>query len=266
MPDDKLITKQYAKNYGFIFETKVVDLNKFKITDYLTNETEKTVFAIYDNHFQGQHLWRRAELWKNITKQLLERTVLLNQSITTLFNEGGILWQEGASGNHWKLINEYSEIIVECRKGLVRVMILSQLETEIMHTIRKKLLWKCYRLGTTSKMVPIPVRKATPFQSRSGYILMYGGMYSIGNQTPKLSELSEIWKIIPIGDPVIEEEVSKADKNNKYPIQLKAQLIKQYIYDNKTIRSLSRDYGINRDSIANWSKNPEILILIEKML
>lgn len=207
-PDDNAISEKY----GLEFESKRVNLDKFDIKDYLKNDTEKTVFAIYDNHYKGRYLWKRAELWKRITNQLLDRTVLLEQAITTLYNEGGILWQEGASGEHWKETNEYAEISVENRKGFVRVVVLSQLETEVYHPIRKKLLWKCYRLGTVSRLAPRAVQKAAPFQSRSAYILMYGGLYSIGNQTPKLTELKDKWKIIPQGDLKIEE----SDEPNGY--------------------------------------------------
>ncbi len=207
-PDDKLIREKYGIN----FESIIINLDDLDVKDFLNSQTEKEIFVIYDNHYQGEYLWKRAELWKNITRQLLERTVLIDDTaITTLYNEAGILWQEGASGKHWKEVNNFSEILVECRKGLVRPIFLSQLETEISHDIRKKLMWKCYRLGATSRQAPAPVRTAAPFLSRSAYILMCGGMYSIGNQTPKLSELKSKWKVIPTGKLRIEEENNKEE-------------------------------------------------------
>ena len=214
--ENKPIDYAISKKYGIPFESIFVDYETFNINEYIKEDLTSTVFAIYDQHFQGKFLYKRAELWKRITKQLLERVELLDVAITTLFNEAGILFQEGASGKHWKEINEYSEIVVENRKGLVRPIYLSQLETEMVHTIRKKMLWKCYRLGTTSaKGVPLAVQRAAPFQSRSAYILMYGNLFSIGNQVPKLSELSETWKIIPIGEPNIVEDNGKSKEYAK---------------------------------------------------
>lgn len=263
IPTEQELNNRYNAK-GLVYEVIKINLDEFNINKYLTNETKANLFVIYDNHYQGKYLWKRAELWKRITKQLLERTVLLDCAITTLYNEAGILWQEGASGKHWQEINDYSEIIVECRKGLVRVILLAQLETEIYHPIRKKMLWKCYRLGTTSKFAPKSVRSSAPFQSRSAYILMYGGMYLIGNQTPKFTELKETWKIIPIGEPVIEEDENIQE--GKYPIMLKAQLMKEHNYHNKSLSLLSRDYGISRTTLTSWSKDVNILELVEKIV
>jgi len=224
IPSVEEINQKYNAK-GLVYEIKIVNLETFNINDYLTDETVREVFVIYDNHYQGPLLYKRAELWKRITKQLLERTVLLNTAITTLYNEAGILWQEGASDELWTEINQYAELIVECRKGLVRIMQLAQLETEVYHRIRKKLLWRVYRLGSTSKAVPSLVYKAAPFQSRSSYILMYGGLFAINNQTIKLTEYPDKWKIIPIGLPEVED---KKSQSNKSKMKIENAIIKLY--------------------------------------
>jgi hypothetical protein len=263
-PDDKKISEKYNLD----FESKMINLDKFNIKDYLTNDTKSNVFVIYDNHYKGRLIWKRAELWKRITDQLLERTVLIdNQAITTLYNEAGILWKEGAKGKHWDEVDEYAEISVENRKGLVRRMTNSQLETEIYHPIRKKDLWKVYRLGTTAKLVRREVREAAPFQSRSSYILTYGGLFRINNQTPKLTELKEKWKIIPIGMPDIQDDEDDETINKHgYSLKIKAGVIKRHIYNNESIRSLAKDFGINRETLTNWSKNDDILQYCEKLV
>jgi len=259
MPSLKDLNDEYNSK-GLKFEIVKTSLDEFNINSYLRTIPRGEIFVIYDNHYQGKWLWKRAELWKNITKQLLERTVLLiDESITTLYNEAGILWQEGASGQHWKEINEYSEIVVECRKGLVRPIYLSQLETEIFHPIRKKALWKVYRLGTTSKLTPSSVRKTAPFQSRSAYILMYGGMFRIGNQTPKLSSLKDTWKIIPIGEPEIKESTNHnghSDNTDRDWI-----IYNEYVIQKKTRDDLAQKYNVHPSRISQIKKEKENLLV-----
>lgn len=194
VPTDELI----KATYGVDFTTKKVDLEKLDVMDYLTPESKGEALIIYDAHFQGLTLWKRARLWVNVVKQLLSRTYLLESCVGILFHEAGILWKQMSREKHWKAVNEFSELVVECRKGLVRLMFLSQLKTEMESTIREKCLWKIFRLGTASDKEPTQVQKAVPFQDIDEYTLMVGGFYYRNNKVGLRPEIREAWKIIPV--------------------------------------------------------------------
>jgi DNA-binding transcriptional regulator YiaG len=192
-----------------------VDFNALNIMDYITEETERNLIVVYDNHFFGLNLWRRGELWVRIVKQLLERTVLLEQAIGILWHEAGILWQQQGSGDHWKAIHEFSELVVECRKGLVRLVLVGQIETEIESTIRKKLGYVVYKQGSASRQAPELVQKIAPFQARHEFIVRRLGLYTKGNVAEKFEELKKIWKIIPIGEPNFDEEENEEEDSEQ---------------------------------------------------
>ena len=117
-----------------------LDYKKLDVMDLIGEDTNMLV--IYDAHLPiGERAW----LWTNVVDQLLNRHTHINKAIALLFNEAGVLFPENASGDHGKACDKFSEIIVDTRKGLVRPIFVSQLQSEVKSTIRKKAMIKIFR-------------------------------------------------------------------------------------------------------------------------
>ena len=171
-----------------------VDFNELNIFDYLNKEHK--LLVIYDQHLP---LGVRSLLWTRLAEQLLNRDIFLERAIGLLFHEAGIYFPEFASGDQWRAIKKFSELFVEFRKGLVRTQLVSQLDTEIESTIRKKCMYACIRKTRLSRSGgwPKALVKKAPFTSLNEYHWVYGGLYNRNNTITKFFENKKIFKIIP---------------------------------------------------------------------
>ena len=172
-----------------------VDFNELNIFDYLDNEHK--LLVIYDQHIP---LSRRSMLWANIAEQLLNRTVYLEVAIGLLFHEAGIYFSEFSHGDQWRAIKKFEELFVEFRKGLVRTLLVSQLDTEIESTIRKKCMYACIRKTKLSRSGnwAKPLVKKAPFTALNQYHWVFGGLYNRDNTINKFFEKKTIMKMIPV--------------------------------------------------------------------
>lgn len=171
-----------------------LDYAKLNIMDYLPDDGKVRMVAVYDAHYK---INMRSWLWVNISNQLINRTTHLNKCVGILFNEAGILFPQNAQGDHWKAVAEFATTIVDARKGLLRLIFISQIQTEIMDTVRKKCMFKVFRKGWVAKDEPKPIRKAAPFTARNEYHLSCGGLYCKSNTIDKFIEEKAIQKMIP---------------------------------------------------------------------
>ena len=171
-----------------------LDYSKLNIMDYLPEDGKVRMVVVYDAHYK---INLRSWLWVNISNQLLSRVTHLNSCIGILFNEAGVLFPQNAQGDHWKAVAEFATAIVDARKGLLRLIYVSQIQTEIMDTVRKKCLFKVFRKGWVAKDEPKAIRKAAPFTARNEYHLSCGGLYCKSNTIDKFIEEKAIQKMIP---------------------------------------------------------------------
>lgn len=171
-----------------------LDYAKINIMDYLPDDGKVRMVAVFDAHYK---INKRSWLWVNISNQLINRTTHLDKCIGILFNEAGILFPQNAQGDHWKAVAEFATTIVDARKGLLRLIFISQIQTEIMDTVRKKCMFKVFRKGWVAKDEPKAIRKAAPFTARNEYHLSCGGLYCKSNTIDKFIEEKEISKMIP---------------------------------------------------------------------
>lgn len=176
--------------YFFIPLDSYQDLN---IETYL-KDSKPTVFAIYDACFS---IIDRAKLWVNIAEQLINRFYLLNKAITLLFHEAANYWPEMSRGDHWAAVDDFSQLFVDCRKGLVRPILISQLEAEVETRLRSKCMAKVLRKGWGSRKLPTPLQKSIPFTAINEYQYQYGGLYVRYNNVSLFKEKKIIYKIIP---------------------------------------------------------------------
>jgi len=191
---------KYEKNVTY------VDYDDLDINDYLNEDSKGKVVAIYDNHFRGKLLHKRSLLWVKIAEQLLDRTFSLENAVGLLFHEAGIYFPEMPIEQHWRAVKEFSEMFVDFRKALIRVILISQMDKEIKHTIRGKCFWRIYRKGFVSKTGnPEPIFKTTQKLALNEYHFFFSGGYSMYNVVDKTPEYNHHVRIVPHAFPKPDE-------------------------------------------------------------
>lgn len=201
IPSEKMceltsVPDELTERFYFIPLDDYKDLDIIKIIKHKNPDNKPTVLAIYDACFRIQN---RARLWVHILEQLLNRTTFLDQAITMLFHEAGIYWPQMPLQGHWKYVDEFSSLFVDCRKGLVRPILVSQLDNEVHHTIRDKCMVRIHRKGFGSKKLPEPLRRVIPYTALNEYQIQYGGLYVRHNLVAYFKEKKILFKIIPGG-------------------------------------------------------------------
>jgi hypothetical protein len=182
-----------------------VNYDDLNIEKYLKRK-EQTLVAIYDNHYRGNQLFERTNLWVKIAQQLLDRTYLLDNAVGLLFHEAGIYFPQVPIDKHWKSVKDFSELFVDFRKRLLRGIFISQRDKEINVNVRGKCMWHVYRKGYVSKEGnPKPIYKSTPFLALNQYHFMFGGLYTMDNVIGKLPEHNHNKRVIPI-TPMTEQQ------------------------------------------------------------
>lgn len=160
----------------------------------LLDDDIPTVLAIYDACFS---IADRSRLWVHVLEKLLNRTKFLDRAITLLFHEAGVYWPQMPLTNHWQYVDKFSSLFVDCRKGLVRPILVSQLPSEIHNTIREKCMVRIHRKGFGSMKLPEPLRRVIPYTALNQYQLQYGGLYVRHNIVQYFKEKKIVYKIIP---------------------------------------------------------------------
>lgn len=200
-------------------KVKRIDYEDLSIEKYLRDQ-DSTLIAIYDNHYRGNQLFERTNLWVKIAQQLLDRTYSLDNAIGILFHEAGIYFPQMPIDKHWKAVRDFSELFVDFRKRLLRGIFISQLDKEILNTIRGKCLWRIYRKGFVSKEGnPKPIYKSTPFLGLNQYHFLHGGLYTMDNEIGRMPEYNLNKRVIPI-TPMVQEEDNNGSQLKGIAIRL----------------------------------------------
>lgn len=181
--------KRLRKSSGWFEE---VDYETLEVFKYL--KKDKPLLVIYDQHLK---IADRSKLWGVVLEQVVRRHVEMHRAINFLMHEAGVLFPESARGKHWSNIKDFGETFVETRKMGVRVFFISQLETEIEYTIRRKCNFKIVKKSFLRGEYAKPVRKSAPFLRVDEYIIVYGGMYRLDNDFKETDEYKSIWKMVP---------------------------------------------------------------------
>ncbi len=202
---------EWLEDKEYIIST---DYQKLDIFKYL--ETDPTVLAIYDACFG---IADRAQLWVYVLRQLLNRNKFIDHAIALLFHEAGIYWPENARGEHWGAVEDFANLFVDCRKGLVRPILESQLQTEIYHLIRMKCMAAVHRKGFPSRRLPDPLQKVIPYTALNEFHFQYGGLYVRKNIIDKFQEKKILYKMVPRryidGDSLPHSSSEKNVRTNK---------------------------------------------------
>ena len=189
-----------------------VDYEDINIFDYLSEK--KPLLVIYDNHLRLL-TGARTNLWVNIVEQALNRRIFLDRAVDFLFHEAGNLFPESARDKQWKAVQDFSELFVEAGKGLLRLMLVSQLLTEIESTIRNKCMYNVFRQSYVGRKAgfPTPLVSALPFTKINEYHICKGrGIYKRYNTVDLFYENKDLWKMIPPSS-IYGGGITKADDN-----------------------------------------------------
>lgn len=180
------LTKKFDK------ETWIrVDYDNLEIIDYM--EPGKLT-VVYDRCFS---IVDRTRLWTDLMKQLSGRLKYHDIPVCYLDHEAGITFPEMRSGKLWQAVEDFVTLFVDFRKGLIRCIFLSQIESELHRGIREKMLWKIFRLSRPSKSsVGKDIRKYTRRTRRDTYHIFFGGIYEPFKSNPNIKEKKFIWKMI----------------------------------------------------------------------
>ena len=177
-------------------------------------ENHDIVILMDVNFPLGQKGW----FWSKVFRSLLNRFEFTDRAITYLDHEAGILFPEIAlseskeAKNHWKAVNDVCESFVDFRKGLIRTILISQLEGEINWRIRQKCMYSIIKQGIAGRNMPKQIIKEAPRQRIDQFICVIGReLFTRENIAPKYPEISPRLKVIPLDvieliEPEKEEE------------------------------------------------------------
>lgn len=185
---DKLQSNKYKVDLEFI----TVDYTKFNVVDYLE---EKCITVIYDDCFRPID---KTLLWVRLAQQLVSRDKKLNYVITYLCHETGNYYPQSAKGKQWEAVDEFISYFNFFRKMNIRAILLSQLETEVYDRLRKKCIWKAYRICYPSDRSHARlIKKYVKKMSIENYNLFYGDLFSPLNKNKPTNEIRIRTMIIP---------------------------------------------------------------------
>jgi len=240
------------------------DYGSLDVFKYLSEK--KPLLVIYDQHLS---ISDRTMLWAHILETVNRRRVKVLQSINFLFHEAGIIFSEYARDKHWQHIKDFSEMFVETRKMGVRIFFISQLETEMEYTLRRKCNYQIIKKSFLHTKYAKPIRSSAPFLKVNEYILSYGGMYILDNIFKETIEYKTIWKMIP---PLGSSKLEIVNKSRSHGESMKTLAekrmdgelleIDQICYDLHEIHKipyaeLERMFGIPDSTIHNRSRRLE---------
>ena len=129
---------------------EVINYDKIQLADYLEDKS-RFLLVIYDNHFRDIYFYKRIEIWNKIAKQLIDRTFQVERPIGLTFDEAGVYFPQIALAEHYGEIYRFSNLVVDFRKNNIRLITISQLDTEIINTIRLKQYWTILKKGFSRK-------------------------------------------------------------------------------------------------------------------
>lgn len=234
-PDEETVQQK-----GAWFEK---DYSTLDVFDYI--DEDRRLLVIYDQHLS---LSKRSLLWANITEQLLNRQIMLDKAIGMLFHEAGILFPQTAIGQQWRAVDKFSERFVECRKGLVRVMLVSQIDTEIESTIRGKAMYSFIRKAYLNKNWPKLLRDVARYTPLNQYQVCLGkGLYLLDNVIDKFFEKKLIFKIIPTS---LIDEGKKSDTTTTKEFSLVSKMIYNAYLTHESKLKVSKVLGIDRETVS----------------
>lgn len=169
-----------------------VDFTKLEIMKYLK---PKHIVVVYDDCFYSD---AKTELWVEIARQLISRENPHSLTITYLCHEAGNYYPQTANSKQWKAIDRFCEFFVYFRKMRIRALLLTQLENEVYERLRKKCIYRIYRIcypasRTHARMIEKYILK----MKINNYHLFFGNLFSANRSNKPTLEIRATWMMIP---------------------------------------------------------------------
>jgi hypothetical protein len=193
--------------------------------------------------------------FNDIATQILFRTYTLEKPIVLLFHEAGVFFPQISLKEHWRETYIFNQLNVDIRKGLIRLILISQLDKEILNTVRSKQYWVIYKKGKYSDGVPEPIRKNTVYYDVSQYCIAYGGIYTPRNTITKLKESKTVWKMIPVDDPLeycINNNLIELKKTDNQYLAILKGVVKVLYNEGRTQQNIAEIVKKDQSTVSRW--------------
>ena len=179
-------------NYNVELEFKYLP---FADLDIISHLAVRQVTVVYDDCFEPED---KTALWNQIAWQLISRTELLNVTITYLCHEAGNYYPQTARGKQWHAIDRFCDYFVFFRKRGIRAMLLTQLESEVYDRLRKKCIYKVYRICyPTNRTHSKKISKYILKMKINNYHLFFGDLYNPMRSNKATLEITRNFLMIP---------------------------------------------------------------------
>lgn len=243
------LPEKYPKVELLFFED--LDFSKLNVIKYLE---DKSIVVIYDDCFTAES---KTLLWKDIAHKLISRRIKLDYTITYLCHEAGNYYPQTARKEQWEAVDDFVSYFVYFRKMNIRAILLTQLETEVYDRLRKKCIWKVYRICYPSDRGHARlIKKYIKKMSIENYNLFYGDLYSPLNKNKPTREIRVRSMMIPRILVNLNEPPEKANKQTKKDALINKMIRSLYEKD-YSIAKIAEMCSISRETIHRRLKNTE---------
>jgi hypothetical protein len=169
-----------------------VNFNEINITKYLS---PGQITVVYDDCYHSES---KTILWEKFARQLVSRNNPHKLTITYLCHEAGNYYPQTATGDRWKSVDRFCEYFVIFRKMRIRALLLTQLETEVYERIRKKCIYKIYRICYPADRTHARLIKKYILKMRiDNYHLFFGSLFSPNRSNKATHEIRTTCMMIP---------------------------------------------------------------------
>lgn len=213
----------HSKNHWEYVDKYNVELRPISLVDFtpkkLVPKLEAgTLTVIYDEMFE---LSDRASFWADMAESLVYRRNNLDNCITWIENEAGVLFQLNASDKHAKAISKIALHFVQFRKNIIRPAWIAQLGNEIDWRISQKLgaEWKIYPgKFVPDRSMPKAVKDSLITAETGRMIIVQGALYNKNNINYNFIDFPFPIRMIPPEDKMKYRggESTRTTKHKKY--------------------------------------------------
>ena len=242
--DGVYFTKNFTGLTGYKVSLTIYEEN-YETLDIVTHLKSRRLTVVYDDCF---HSPSKTRLWVNIAQQLVTRSELLDHAITYLCHEAGNYYPQTAKGSQWRDVDTFCEYFVYFRKMGIRALLLTQIENEVYERLRKKCIYRIYRLCYPSDRTHARlIKKYILRMNINNYHLFFGDLYNPLCKNKATKEIRDRSMMIPtrlidlIGSP----STSTTDQNGNETNE-----ILQNVYDmTGSLRETAKLIGKSRDYV-----------------
>lgn len=181
--------------YNYKVNLDIISELDFNSINFIEHLKAKELTVVYDDCFNSIS---KTKLWMRIASQLISREKLLDHTITYLCHEAGNYYPQTARGDQWSDVDSFCERFVYFRKMNIRAILLAQLENEVYERLRKKCIYRVYRICYPSNRTHAKrIKKYILKMKISNYHLFYGDIFNPLRENKATKEIRSRSMMIP---------------------------------------------------------------------